>query len=93
MPRKHDKKLDRIPGGPLVARFTRPQAELAADICNDIAEGIDNGESRDTLRMVVAFYADLHCVASRRAAAAESRLKSIAIAKGIVDDALKDALK
>ncbi len=43
----------------LVKRFSKKEAELAMKISNDIAEDIDNGESRKQLRMAVAYYHDL----------------------------------
>ena len=72
----------------LVRRFTDKQAELAAKISNDIAEDIDCGESRKTLRMVVAYFADVACVESQRRADAESKLAIFRWAKGLMDAAL-----
>lgn len=43
----------------LVSRWTRYQQERADQIVNDIAEDIDNGESRIELRRALAIYADL----------------------------------
>jgi hypothetical protein len=37
---------------------TRRQRERAFAIANDIAEGMDNGESRDELRLALAVFAD-----------------------------------
>lgn len=71
-----------------VRRFTDKQAELAAKISNDIAEDIDCGESRKTLRMVVAYFADVACVESQRRADAESKLAIFRWAKGLMDAAL-----
>lgn len=39
--------------------WTKQQQEKAASIVNDIAEGIDNGESRKELRQALAVYADM----------------------------------
>lgn len=72
----------------LVRRFTAKQAELAAKISNDIAEDIDCGESRRTLRMAVAYFADVACVEAQRRAAAESKLELFRCAKGLMDAAL-----
>lgn len=46
----------------LVVRFTQKQRRLAEQISNDIAEDIDNGESREQLRMAVAYWADVAAV-------------------------------
>lgn len=59
----------------LVKRFNKKEAALAAKISNDIAEGIDGGETRNCLRMAVAYYADLACVNLQRAVAAEDHLR------------------
>ena len=45
----------------LVLRWTPEQRERAWAIVNDIAEDIDNGESRAVLRQALAIYADLLC--------------------------------
>jgi len=42
-------------------RFTKEQAELAAKISNDIAEDIDNHESKKDLRMAVDYWASVAC--------------------------------
>lgn len=42
---------------PHKSKFSKTQAELAASIENDIAEDIDNGEDRQTLRMAVHYWA------------------------------------
>ena len=42
----------------LSSRWTPEQKERARDIVNDIAEDIDNGESREVLREALAIYAD-----------------------------------
>lgn len=72
----------------LVRRFTDGQAELAAKISNDIAEDIDCGESRKTLRMAVAYFADVACVEAQARATAESKLEIFRCAKGLMDAAL-----
>lgn len=82
------KRKGRVRSSELVRRFTDQQAELAAKISNDIAENIDCGESRKTLRMVVAYFADVACVESQRRAAAESKLEIFRSAKGLMDAAL-----
>jgi len=43
---------------PLVGRWSPAQIERAAEIVNDIAEDIDNRESRHELRQALACYAD-----------------------------------
>lgn len=68
-----------------VRRFTDKQAELAAKISNDIAEDIDCGESRETLRMAVSYFADVACVESQRRAAAESTVAIFKSAKALMD--------
>lgn len=72
----------------LAMRFTEKQAELAAKISNDIAEGVDCGESVKSLRMAVAYFADLACVEAQRSAAAESQIELFRCAKGLMDAAL-----
>lgn len=72
----------------LVKRFNKKEAALAAKISNDIAEGIDCGETSKQLRMAVAYFADVASVQCQRAAAAESRLEFYRIAKQIMDQAL-----
>lgn len=69
----------------LVSRFTDKQAELAMKISNDIAEDIDCGESRKTLRMALSYWADVACVEAQRRAAAESAVATFKIAKSIMD--------
>jgi hypothetical protein len=82
------KRNSRVRSSELVRRFSDKQAELAAKISNDIAEDIDCGESRKTLRMAVAYFADLACVEGQRRASAESRLELFRCAKGLMDAAL-----
>ncbi len=48
-------------GTTLASRWTPEQLERAYSISNDIAEDIDNKESRTALREAVAVFADLHC--------------------------------
>jgi hypothetical protein len=50
-------------------------AELAAQISNDIAEGIDNGETRKELREAVAHFANLAFEETKKREAAELELK------------------
>lgn len=59
----------------LVRRFSDKQADLAAKLSNDIAEGLDCRESRKTLRMALAYFSDVACVEAQRRAAAESKLE------------------
>lgn len=72
----------------MVGRFSDKQAELAEKISNDIAEDIDCGESRRTLRMAVAYFADAACLEAQRRASAESKLELFRCAKGLMDAAL-----
>lgn len=72
----------------LVKRFSKEQAELAAKISNDISEDIDCGESSVTLRMAVAYFADVACVEAQRARDAESKLEIFRCAKSLMDVAL-----
>jgi len=44
----------------LAARWTKEQREKAWGIVNDIAEDIDNHETRAELRQALAIYADMH---------------------------------
>lgn len=55
---KTKSKKTKAPAAPK-SRFTKAQQELAHKIVNDIAEGIDCKESREDLRMALAYYADL----------------------------------
>lgn len=43
----------------MVSRWTPAQKELAMNIVNDIAEDIDDGETRRELRQSLAIYADM----------------------------------
>lgn len=54
--------------------------ETAHGIVNDIAEGIDNGESRAVLRAALAYYADELALSSARYATANLRLSCLQIA-------------
>lgn len=45
--------------GRLVLRWKPEQIDEAAGIVNDIAEEIDNGETRKQLRQALAIYADM----------------------------------
>lgn len=54
-------------------------AELAAKIKNDIAEGIDCGESRKQLMEAVAYWANVASENAQRLAMAESRLAVVQI--------------
>jgi hypothetical protein len=45
----------------MVSRWTPAQQEAAMSIVNDIAEDIDNGETRQELRQALAIYADMLC--------------------------------
>ena len=56
-------------------KTTDKLADLAWKISNDISEGIDCGESRKTLRKTIAFFANIACVESQRAAIAESKFE------------------
>lgn len=69
-------------------RHTKAEQELAAKISNDIAEGIDCGESRQVLRMAVAHWTDEACDQAQRREVAESKLSIIASAKAIMDAAM-----
>jgi hypothetical protein len=69
-------------------QFSYKDAELAAKIDNDIAEGIDCGESRAKLRLAVAYWADVACAESQRRAAAESQIEIFKSAKSLMDAAL-----
>lgn len=43
----------------LAARWTDAQIEAAHSLVNDIAEDIDNGETRETQRQIIAILADM----------------------------------
>ncbi|MEM0966595.1 MAG: hypothetical protein AAGJ81_10650 [Verrucomicrobiota bacterium] len=60
-------------------RWTEKQKEIAYKVSNDIAEGIDCKESRKTLRMCVAIWADLYCDLNtgKEATASERLLKKL----------------
>ena len=70
---------------PIERRFSDKQAELAVKVSNDIAENIDCGESRKTLRMAVAYFSDLACEESKRRAEAESTVAIFKSAKALMD--------
>lgn len=84
-PKLKPKRDGRVRSSNLVRRFSEKQAELAAKISNDIAEDIDCGESRRTLRIAVAYFADVACVESQRRAEAESTLKIFKSEKAPMD--------
>ena len=56
------------------------RAKLAMLISNDIAEGIDCGESREMLRMTVSYYATEHNNAFMQLAQAKSQLQIFKLA-------------
>lgn len=70
-------------------RFTRKETEQAADIANDVAEDIDNGESRAVLRRTVHFYALLAHYERQEAAALDSRLKIMTLGLELMNSAVK----
>lgn len=74
----------------LVSRFTDKQAELAAKISNDIAEDIDCGESRKSLRMAVAYWADVATVESQKRASLEAKVAMFRNAKSLMDTVLEE---
>ncbi len=77
----------------MVERFSFKQAELAAKISNDIAEDIDGGESREELKMAVAYWADVACAEAQRRAEAESTVKIFKTAKALMDTVLNEQTK
>lgn len=83
------RKLSEIRGGPLVKRFTKRQAEFAAKVSNDIAEDMDLGESREELRMVVAYFQDLACVEAVERARLQSMLTAAKYGAEIVKISLE----
>lgn len=72
-----------------IRKFTKNQMELAASISNDIAEDIDNHETREQLRVAVAYWADVAAMLQQRRAALESSLLVFQYAKGLMDSALE----
>ena len=70
-------------------RFTRKETEQAADIANDVAEDIDNGESRAVLRRTVQFYALLSHYERQQAAALDSRLRVMGLGLKLMTSAIK----
>ena len=52
----------------LAARWTQSQRDKAWGIVNDIAEDIDNHETRAELRQALAIYADMLCDALQKRA-------------------------
>ena len=52
----------------LAARWTQSQRDKAWGIVNDIAEDIDNHETREELRQALAIYADMLCDALQKRA-------------------------
>lgn len=75
----------------LVKRFSRKEAEMAAQISNDIAEDIDNKHTRAQLRMAVAYYSDLFAVEAGKRREFESKVKLFEAAKGLMDAVLGKA--
>jgi hypothetical protein len=72
----------------LVKRFEK-NVELARKIANDIAEDIDCGESRNTLRMAVSYFADLANAEAIKRDQAETAIRLFKMAKELMDSALK----
>lgn len=72
-------------GTTLASRWTPEQLERAYTISNDIAEDIDNRESREALREAVAVFADLHCDASTELLAIKCEVKC----EGLIRDIKK----
>jgi hypothetical protein len=72
----------------LGGRFTQVQADLAAQIANDVAENIDNRDTRDELRMAVSYWNANFCEQARLRAEAESTVRIFQCAKALMDVAL-----
>jgi hypothetical protein len=70
--------------------FSKYQIDRAYQIANDIAEDINNKDTRAELRMAIAYFRDRECVESQKRADLESRLALYQSAKGIMDLALKE---
>jgi hypothetical protein len=73
----------------LVKRFSKKQAERAAQISNDIAEGVRRVHSIKDIEMAVAYYADVACVEAQKRARLESKLALYVSAKALMDLALR----
>lgn len=59
-------------GKGMLSAFTKAEAEMAQGISNDIAEFMDNGHSRQQLRMAVHYYASAACEALQKLAEVRS---------------------
>ena len=64
--------------------------DRAAQIANDIAEGIDNRETRKELRQAVQYFASLAAEEALKRAEAEGTVKVFRAAKGLMDAFLSD---
>jgi hypothetical protein len=62
--------------------------QLALRIGNDIAEGIDAGESRFQLREAIGFFSRIAAEEARLRVLAEARLELFASAKALMDVAI-----
>jgi hypothetical protein len=69
------------------------EADMAESVANDVAEGIDNGESRRKLRRAVQYFAlQLHYERQDRMLA-ESRLAAMKLGLALMNSAIEDTKK
>ncbi len=83
------RKIDtRIRSGDLVRRFTKKQTEFAAKVSNDISEDINCNESKEELRMVIAYWSDVAVVESNMRARMETQINTFQLARKLMEAAL-----
>ena len=66
---------------------------LAEKIANDIAESIDCGEERKTLRSAIGFWANQTSIATEKLRNAEAKIELFVLAKNLMDATLKGESK
>lgn len=70
-----------------VTQFTLLEIEMAESVANDVAEGIDNGESRRKLRRAVQYFALQHHYAHQDRLLAETRLTAVRLGVELINSA------
>lgn len=68
-------------------QFTPAEIETAESLANDVAEGIDNGESRRKLRRAVQYFALQHHYERQARLLAESRLTMVRLGVELINSA------
>lgn len=70
-----------------VTQFTLDEVDMAMSVANDVAEGIDNGESRRKLRRAVQYFALQHHYERQARLLAESRLTMVRLGVELINSA------